>query len=466
MREISRSFLAILVLITVTDLHGCSTATVQPPKSSVKTDSKPITGGTVTEVKVQEEKASEKAVTPINIAGEDGVVNSVGAFDKTVHPLTVKWCASCHGSTQAPLLGAADAAAAYDAIISTQKVDFIDASKSRLVLRLSTDQHNCPSDPGCQAASTQMQTAIQTWADAIKAAAKINTVGVVSDPLHLSDAKEQIIFGVNPEGVLAYFAPNFLIKSPMIAATDKGSGNQVFNTPATAAAATTSATATTDNTLGTAVVTATVTTAGVYSLFGLVNGPTATGSSFYIKVDGGDLNPWLFKSNAALFTWEKAAATVGGAPLSFQLTAGAHLIEIRQREPGAQLARLVLSTVATLDPSTAQATSRLGKLLRFDMSGPSKIPGAVVSIEVQDYATNAYLVLSPSVVVAKGSIYAKDLRFLINNTFLPQNATFTVVDKTIPAPGGPLSTAAMIAVKDQGADKDAFSISFANFEQK
>ena len=466
MRETSRPLLAIWVLISMTAISGCSTAKVQQPKPVIKTDSKPITGGTVTEAKVPENKTTDSGVAATNIGGEGGAIDSVGAFTKTVHPLTVKWCGSCHGSTQAPLLGAADAAAAYDAIISTQKVDLIDPSKSRLVLRLSTDNHNCPTDPGCDGAAKEMQASIQTWADAIKNAAKVNTAGIVSDQLHLTDAKEQIVFGVNPVGVLAYFAPNFLIKQPMIAATDKSTGNLVFNTPATAAVATDAASAATDNTLGTASITATVTTAGTYTLFGLVNGPTAAMSSFYVKIDGGALNPWLFKSNAALFTWEKVAATVGGAPVTIQLTEGAHLIEIRQREPGAQLARLVLSSLATFDPSAAQATSRLAKLLRFDLSGPSKIAGAVVSIEVQDYAANAYLVRNPSVVVATGSIHAKDLRLLINNTFLPQNATFTVVDKTTLAPGGPLSTAAMVAVKDQGADKDAFSISFATFEQK
>jgi hypothetical protein len=221
-----------------------------------------------------------------------------------------------------------------------------------------------------------------------------------------------------------------------------------------------------DNTLGTASTTANVPTGGTYTMFGLVNGPAAAMASFYIKVDGGALQPWLFKTNAAAFTWESVASTVGGAALTFNLTAGAHIIEIRQRQPGVQLARLVLTTNPKFDPSTAQATSRTAKQLKFDLSGPSKIAGAVLTLEIEDYAANGYLFRNPSLVVPTGSIHAKDLRILINNTFLPQNATFTVVDSTVAAPGGALSKAAMIAVKDQGTDKDAFSVSFATFEAK
>ena len=443
-----------LVALAATALH-CSTAKVQPYLPGAKAASSSTTSVT------------DGAISTAPIAnGDHGSVDSVGAFDKTVHPLTVKWCGACHDKVQSPFLGAADATAAHDAIISTQKVDFNAVDKSRLVLRLSTDKHNCPVDPGCGEAAKQMQAAIQTWADAIKTAATVNPVTIASDPLHFSDAKDQTVVGVNPDGVLAYFAPNFIVKAPMVATNDKTSGNPVFNTPTTEKAVTKVATAAGDNTLGTASTTANVPTDGTYTMFGLVNGPAAAMASFYIKIDGGTLQPWLFQTNAATYTWQPVASTAGGAALTFKLTAGAHLIEIRQREPGAQLARLVLTTDPKFDPSTAQATSRTAKQLKFDLSGPSKIAGAVLTLEVEDYAANGYLFRNPSLVVPTGSIHAKDLRILINNTFLPQNATFTIVDSTVAAPGGALSTAAMIAVKDQGTDKDAFSVTFATFEAK
>ena len=431
----------------------CSTAKVQP-----YVPTKAPSGAT---------KVTDGAASNTTIAdGDHGKVDSVAAFDKTVHPLALKWCGACHDKAQSPILGAADATTAHDAIISTQKVDFNAVEKSRLVLRLSTDKHNCPVDPGCGEAAKQMQAAIQTWADAIKTSAMVNPVTITSGPLQFSAVKEQTVVGVNPDGVLAYFAPNFLVKAPMVATNDKTSGNPVINTATTEKAVTTVATAAGDTTLGTASTTANVPTDGTYTMFGLVNGPAAAMASFYIKIDGGTLQPWLFKTNAATYTWQSVASTAGGAALTFNLTAGAHLIEIRQREPGAQLARLVLTTDPKFDPSTAQATSRTAKQLQFDLSGPSKIAGAVLTLEIEDYAANGYLFRNPSLLVPTGSIHAKDLRILINNNFLPQNATFTVVDATVAAPGGALSTAAMIAVKDQGTDKDAFSVSFATFEAK
>ncbi len=456
-------------------LPHCSTAKVHPyvPATNARSSSATkVTDGAISSTKVADVTSStttvaDGAIPTAPIAnGDHGSVDSIDAFAKTVHPLAVKWCGSCHDKVQSPFIGAADAAAAYAAIISTQKVDFNAVEKSRLVLRLTTDKHNCPVDPGCIEAGKQMQAAIQTWADAIKTAATVNPVTITSDALHFTDAKQQTVIGVNPDGVLAYFAPSFLVKAPMVATTDKTSGNPVVNTPTTEKAVTTATTAAGDNTLGTASTTANVATDGTYTMFGLVNGPAAAMASFYIKVDGGTLQPWLFKSNAATFTWESVASTVGGAALTFNLKAGAHLIEIRQRQPGVQLARLVLTTNPKFDPSTAQATSRTAKQLNFDLSGQSKIAGAVLTVEIEDYAANGYLFRNPSLVVPTGSIHAKDLRILINNTFLPQNATFTVIDTTVAAPGGALSTAAMIAVKDQGTDKDAFSVSFAIFEAK
>ena len=205
--------------------------------------------------------------------------------------------------------------------------------------------------------------AIQTWADAIKAAAKINSVAVTSEPLHLSDAKQATVLGTNPSGVFAYYATNFTAKAPMVATTDKDSGNAVLNTPSGAKSVTAVDAASTDTTLGTATVTVNIANAGTFNFYGLVNGPAANTASFYLKIDNGPLNPWLFKTNAGLYTWEVAAGTVGGTALALNLSAGTHTIEIRQREAGAQISRLVLSTVAKFDPSTAQATSRQAKLL-------------------------------------------------------------------------------------------------------
>ena len=89
-------------LLVAYGLWACSTPKIQAPASTTKQSEKTAT-------------ISEGGVTTTNIAGDDGSVDSVGAFDKTVHPLTVKWCGACHASAQSPFIGASDAKAAHDA---------------------------------------------------------------------------------------------------------------------------------------------------------------------------------------------------------------------------------------------------------------------------------------------------------------------------------------------------------------
>ncbi|MGB5580328.1 MAG: LamG domain-containing protein [Woeseia sp.] len=94
---------------------------------------------------------------------------TVQNFEDLVHtPILVEYCSGCHSSAastkQQPYFAEADAVTAFDAARS--KMDLDDPASSRFVLRLRNEFHNCW-DAGCAAAATEMQDAIQAFADTV-----------------------------------------------------------------------------------------------------------------------------------------------------------------------------------------------------------------------------------------------------------------------------------------------------------
>jgi hypothetical protein len=90
----------------------------------------------------------------------------VQAFQQTLHPVLrdpSKFCVGCHGATQIPTFAVADAVAAYNIIISQQKVNLDDPQLSRVYLRPAVDRHNCGANASCDAIAAEVLAAIQAW---------------------------------------------------------------------------------------------------------------------------------------------------------------------------------------------------------------------------------------------------------------------------------------------------------------
>jgi hypothetical protein len=89
------------------------------------------------------------------------------AFSQTVYPLLTQYCASCHagGGPGFPHIAHPDLGTAYRAVIDNQKANFATPAASRLVQRLSADQHHCWST--CAADGMTMEQAITEWATLI-----------------------------------------------------------------------------------------------------------------------------------------------------------------------------------------------------------------------------------------------------------------------------------------------------------
>jgi hypothetical protein len=90
-----------------------------------------------------------------------------GLFASTVYPVLEQYCSRCHSSAaltpQSPFFAEADVDVAYAAVRA--KIDLDTPARSRLVVRLRDEFHNCWTD--CGTAANVMQAAIQDFADGV-----------------------------------------------------------------------------------------------------------------------------------------------------------------------------------------------------------------------------------------------------------------------------------------------------------
>jgi hypothetical protein len=353
-----------------------------------------------------------------------------------------------------------DVVKAHDEMVGKQKVNFEDVSKSHVVRQLEAN-HNCPIE-GCDAAIDELVPALQEWADALQKQDEEKDGLPLTTVMRLSDAESSTVSGGNPPGVLMLEAEAGVIKAPMrLVDSGTASGGKIVDTPAGAGTQNNVANATASNALGTMIYTFEAKEAGTYRVHGLVNGPTAANNGFWIRMDGGALQGWLFPANADAYGWDLADPVEAvGNPIQFTLTAGLHTFEIRQRREQAKWDKIVLSNDPMFNPAQAQPAERQVNLLTYDISEQTGIEGAQFTVEVSDYSVNAYMFKNPSIVLPTGSVQVKNVKLLINGVFLPEHATYTIVDKTVAAPGGSLTSAALIALKDKGPEADEFSFSF------
>jgi len=88
-------------------------------------------------------------------------LSSQAAFDQTVYPITSVRCTTCHINTF-PKQANPNKMIAHNDLVNGAKVDFINTLNSRIVQRLSTDEHNCWSN-NCASDANEMKSAIDQW---------------------------------------------------------------------------------------------------------------------------------------------------------------------------------------------------------------------------------------------------------------------------------------------------------------
>lgn len=393
-----------------------------------------------------------------NNNGGGGASNqdSVNIFSTTLHPITTMRCATCHspdGLQISPFHGHSDAGQAHEALMSAAKVNLDTPANSRVVRKLIEELHNCWSGD-CAADAAVIESAIDDWKAQMDALGgsnnNNNNNGLTTDEsqylaleLDPNQAMDNGTIGINTDGAT--------LVTPMVTGDDNGTqyiwvpngnGGLLQNN---------------NNAAGIGYAQFNLSGSDSYKIYGYVDAPTNSDNSFHIRVNQGQYAEWHIEPTNG-FEWREVTDTNNMNPFNFFIPAGnGHTLEIRQREDGTKISKVVISN----DPNVNlnDVSDALVGTLSYDLSA---ILGVNVQFEIdfQEFDMYSYKFMDPRFVLNGYSVYVRNVQLLVNGSFNPQHSTYTIIDKTVTPADPSASQFSMIVLKDQGLQLDRISFSF------
>lgn len=387
-----------------------------------------------------------------NSNGSSGsALSSVEAFAQTVHPITRQRCANCHGSFQQPLHAVSDSQAAHDAIMNAFKVNMNDVSNSRMSKKLQ-EGHNCWSD--CNANSLEMENAIQEWKNLMTvqdSPPNSNVEGVVtseSSPVQMiwdnTGAMGSSIFIVETMGAS--------LKAPMAVGTENGLNYIWAPNAGVGPLANNSAQG------GQGFITFPTTLTGNYTIFGLVNAPSDSDNSFHIKVNNNNYIEWHMDTTNG-FEWRKITSGSGKSNITVPIgTSNTNILDIRQREDGTKISKLIFSLDSQIDPRDYASANR--GTITYDLTTLVGTQASLI-VDIQDYDNFSYI-LSNLRIRSNANLTVKALAPIVNGQYNPQHSTYKLVDTIVIGNNTEqsISPYSLVLLKDDGPEIDQISFSF------
>jgi len=377
---------------------------------------------------------------------------SVDAFSKTVYTVTRAKCMSCHDSGQTPFHASSNVTTAHDAILNSAKVDLNNPANSRMVLKLKNEKHNCWGD--CTANAAEMEKQISAWKSLIGSSSTSTTSGKITGEsetiynlFNPSDSQNGAKVSLQTEGAS--------LKSPMT--TGFADGVSYIYVPETVAAKSLS-----NTDFGSAILNFKVTQADFYQIYMLVNAPVEATSGMYVKAAGSDYKDWTIGATTG-FEWRKLTNTSSKLDVEFYMNANVnYTIELRQKNSGIKIAKVVMSNDPYFDPNGA--TTALSKAtVSVSLANLTGINDAVLELDVEDFDQYSYKVSKPRI-ISSTPIKVKKLKVLLNKVFNPQHSSYLNIDKTATAADPVLSEYYMLMLKDKGESLDRISFEFESIE--
>tara|TARA_R110000868_G_scaffold117600_15_gene312504 strand:- start:10949 stop:12304 length:1356 start_codon:yes stop_codon:yes gene_type:complete len=382
-------------------------------------------------------------------------LTSVQAFAQTTHAITKARCTNCHGGGQQPLHAVANAQQAHDAIVNSSKVNFGNPAQSRMVLKL-TEGHNCWGD--CNMNAQEMLDSVNDWVYLMQdtttttgsgddlVTTESNTIAMVLDPNSTANVGDVML---NMEATM--------LAAPMVKGTE-GGVEYIWVPNGTHAAVI----ANNNNIAGRATIMAQIPTAGRYKMFGLVRGYGDADDSFHIKIGNNNYTEWHVGGDTNGYRWVEVTSGSGRSAISYQLAAANHLVEIREREDGTKLSKLLLTDDLQLQAS--QLSGGPQATLSFSLNALAPGSNAQFRVDISIYDMYSYRITNPRIVLPSGTMRVKNVKPLVNGNWNPQHSTYTIVDKMVTPNDATLSGSSMIVLKDQGEVVDRLSFSFEMLE--
>jgi hypothetical protein len=395
----------------------------------------------------------------VTLSVEEDNEISQEAYKDSVWNLTRQHCVSCHINNQLPMHANDDYAVAHDSVVERGAALFNNIPQSLLVHKIRNLEHNCWSD-NCEDDAQEMEAAILAWktkylADVAARIAELQNGQGGGEPedntTYQSETIENVLGGnVTGESVNINLAAGN-IYSPFVHTggaqgylyAPPGSGN-LYDSNANGA--------------GYAEYNFSLTTPGTYKLRGMVQAIPNSEDSFFIKMDNDNFFDWHV-NEAQSFQLQEVTQTGSRNDKTFNLTAGAHTLTIRQREDNTKLQTL------TVFPAAGSNGLPEGEgLLIYDLSHILGINGVTFQVNISEYDEYSYKVKDPVIVTPTENIKVKNIKPLVNGFYNPQHANWTIVDTTITPAQSLVSPYSMIILKDQGEASDRISFEFEELE--
>ena len=321
-----------------------------------------------------------------------------------------------------------------------------------MVLKLRNDKHNCWSD--CAANATEMQNAISAWKAQIDAKAPTatdKTDEVKGKTTTQTDTVANILSPQNliDQGTLTLMAESGSLRAPMVKAAENGT-TYIWSPEGNGTKTLASADA------GLAYVNFKLTNSDFYKVWMLVNAPDAASDSVWVKVAGSDMKEWHIKATRG-FEWREVTTGTQFLDTPFYIAGGMNFgVEIRQRDDGLKISKVTITNDQTFNPTDAKP---LKSTISMPLASMSGVADSFFDIDIEEYDMYSYKLTNPRVRTSK-DIFVKNLKVLVNGSFNPQHATYTIVNKKVNIADPMLSAYSMILLKDKGLENDRLSFSF------
>lgn len=383
-------------------------------------------------------------------------LSSVDAFAQSTHLITKKNCALCHATLQQPFHAADSVSIAHEAIIQGGKVNLLNPFQSRLVLKLQSG-HNCWGN--CASNAQEMLDSINNWVELMKVpeneevpssnsalvTAESVTIAEALDPNQLKDSGS---FLINLESAM--------LQAPMVKVSS-GEGFYLWVPPGTNG----NVQSNTSSVAGRAYSQVTLGQTTQYKIFGYVDGPNGSDDSFHLRVGANPFTEWHTGVTSG-FQWVEVTKGSGRAATTFNLTSGTQQIEIREREDGAKITYLYITS--DLSKEASEISGGNVATLTFNLDALAPGANALLKVDISIYDSYSYKLSKPRIILPTGSLKVKGLKPLINGSWNAQHSTYTLVDKNVTSSDGALSSSSMIILKDRGEEVDQISFEFSEIE--
>ncbi|MEZ4742751.1 MAG: hypothetical protein R3B45_09930 [Bdellovibrionota bacterium] len=378
------------------------------------------------------------------------------AFKITMHNFLQEKCGGCHATSITPFIASSDLETAFKETYENKKINPLVIERSRIILRLDPEQHNCWTT-NCGKDAEEMKANITKWIGLINdgtieklreeafkflTAEKTFSEIVTKDNPELNYNPQQMVFEAeNVESI----SGNLEIKDFENASGGKALEVMSLNS-------------------GIAEYKFTIKEPGTYTVFGLTNNDSTRNMTVTVSVDTSPNQTWQIAPNGA-DTWEWTRAGRATNLVSIDLDVGEHILKLSGVSQGFKIDALAITT--DLDFKGAVVPPKKVDVLDFDLSelkGANFTKGTILEIQVNQFDENSYILKQPTIYLPSGTISLKGIRILLNGVWNAQNSTYLDINEEVSSPFKVLSSASLIMPADLGPAEDRISVQFEDIK--